>query len=218
MRTETDGQQAATTHYTLAQVLASRICHDLVNPIGAIANGTDLLGEVAGPQLGEEVEMIGQSASRAAAVLAFHRIAFGAADDASVMARAQVATLAERLIASHRVGFGASGLEGEALPRRHARLAALMVLAGNALLPMKGTLRLDFEPTTETGLPISVTVSGPNLERKADLIDLINTPAAEPDPRQVEFALLRPAATATGADLNVRRAPEAIVLEAQPRR
>lgn len=62
----------------LAALLGSRICHDLIGPLGAIGNGVELLlmdGRVKGP----EVDLIAESVAHANARIRFFRLAFGAA-------------------------------------------------------------------------------------------------------------------------------------------
>ncbi|MBM3540521.1 MAG: hypothetical protein FJX51_00610 [Alphaproteobacteria bacterium] len=59
------------------ELLCSRLCHDLVSPVGAISNGVELLTEM-GPDE-EALALVGQSAQAAATRLKFYRVAYGAA-------------------------------------------------------------------------------------------------------------------------------------------
>ncbi len=61
----------------VAELLCSRLCHDLVGPVGAVNHGIELLEEEDSPVLAEATEMIGQSAQQAANRLEFFRQAFG---------------------------------------------------------------------------------------------------------------------------------------------
>jgi len=62
----------------LAALIGSRICHDLISPIGAINNGLELLG-MAGDTSGPELTLISESVENAAARIRFFRLAFCAA-------------------------------------------------------------------------------------------------------------------------------------------
>ncbi len=63
----------------IMELLASRICHDLISPVGAINNGLELLEEM-GNQVGEEaVKLIGHSAEQASRRLRLFRLSYGAA-------------------------------------------------------------------------------------------------------------------------------------------
>ncbi len=64
----------------LAAMLCSRLCHDLVSPVGALANGIEILNEDDDPGMREQVlAFLGQSAEQSAARLQFFRLAFGGA-------------------------------------------------------------------------------------------------------------------------------------------
>ena len=65
----------------VAELLASRICHDLVGPLGAISNGVELIEEVGGDVGDEAMALVDQSSSRASATLQLFRVAFGASGD-----------------------------------------------------------------------------------------------------------------------------------------
>ncbi|MCA1749025.1 MAG: histidine phosphotransferase family protein [Parasphingopyxis sp.] len=63
-----------------ASLLASRLCHDLLSPIGALNNGIELLADEQDPEMRQRcLELLGESASASAAKLKFFRLAFGAA-------------------------------------------------------------------------------------------------------------------------------------------
>lgn len=59
------------------ELLASRICHDLISPVGAVHNGVEFLQE-SGDSGGEAVDLIAHSAEMAAARLQVFRLAYGA--------------------------------------------------------------------------------------------------------------------------------------------
>ncbi|WP_175484760.1 histidine phosphotransferase family protein [Jannaschia pohangensis] len=67
----------------LLALLGSRLCHDLISPIGAIGNGLELL-ELSGGG-GEEMALIRASVDAAVARIKFFRVAFGSATDAAAM-------------------------------------------------------------------------------------------------------------------------------------
>ena len=64
----------------LAALVSSRICHDVINPVSAIANGLEMLGEEPDQAMREAaMDLIRKSAAQASAKLQFARLAFGAA-------------------------------------------------------------------------------------------------------------------------------------------
>ena len=67
----------------LAALLCSRVCHDLISPVGAIVNGLEVLEEEKDEATKEfALDLIKRSANTASAKLQFCRIAFGAAGSA----------------------------------------------------------------------------------------------------------------------------------------
>lgn len=61
----------------IGEALAARLCHELVSPVGAIANGVEILAEDAG-FAADAAALIGQSAGEASRRLQFYRLAYGA--------------------------------------------------------------------------------------------------------------------------------------------
>lgn len=63
-----------------ASMLASRLCHDLLSPVGAFANGLELLADEKDPEMRARcIELLEQSARTSANKLKFFRLAFGSA-------------------------------------------------------------------------------------------------------------------------------------------
>ncbi len=64
----------------LASLLCSRLCHDLLSPVGALSNGLELLADEKDPEMRQRCfELLEQSAKASADKLKFFRLAFGAA-------------------------------------------------------------------------------------------------------------------------------------------
>lgn len=68
------------TDLRLCELLAARICHDLVGPVGAVSNGIELLGPDGSGADTEVVQLIGSSARVAGRRLQAFRVAFGSAN------------------------------------------------------------------------------------------------------------------------------------------
>ena len=121
----------------VTELLASRLCHDLVGPIGAVNNGLELLAD--DPQQSEALGLVGRSARRAASAVQFYRLAYGAGagdDDPIVVQR-----LILDWLSAARIAFSWSDdLSFTGLPQGAGKLLLnLIELAGTAL-PQGGTL------------------------------------------------------------------------------
>lgn len=64
----------------LIELMASKVCHDLISPIGAVSNGVEFLEDSSGGEGmdAEAVNLIAFSAGQAAAKLKLFRLAYGA--------------------------------------------------------------------------------------------------------------------------------------------
>ena len=91
----------------LASLLCSRLCHDLLSPVGALNNGIELLADEQDPEMRERcLELLAESARASANKLKFFRLAFGAGggfgDEIAARARSsrQPAWLASSVIST----------------------------------------------------------------------------------------------------------------------
>lgn len=197
----------------LAAAVASRICHDLVSPVGAVANGVDLMREMGGSDP-EAANMIGQSAGRASALLQFYRMAFGAAaEEAQPVSRGSLRELAAVLAQPPRITLNWEG-DGPPLARREARLLALMLMCARSVTGMRGAIRLRM--AAGTALPAMAAVEAEAFSSTAGMLDLLDGGAVEDplSPRAVEFVLAREAAAAIGATLGIERNAGQLVIQA----
>lgn len=200
--------------HILAAAVASRICHDLVSPVGAVANGVDLVREMGGADP-ETTGMIGQSAERASALLQFHRIAFGAAEPgAAEIGRPALAERMQVLAVRPRITLHWDGREGAPLPRSGARLIALLLLCARAVTAMRGAILL--KTGAGPALPLSVTVDAESFSAAVEMLGVLGGEASPEtvSPRNVEFVLAREAAQAMGVALAVERGEGRVAIEA----
>jgi len=143
----------------LAALIGSRICHDLISPIGAINNGLELLG-MTGTTAGAELELISTSVENASARIRFFRIAYGAAG-AQEVGRAEIVSTLKDYSAGARCEMVWGPLEP--VPRRALRLAFLGIQCLETALPYGGRIevRLDAERWVITGLAEKLNVDAP---------------------------------------------------------
>lgn len=122
----------------LAALVGSRICHDLISPVGAINNGLELLG-MSGTMGGPELELISDSVLNANARIRFFRVAFGAAGDQQ-MGRAEVLSVLDDISKGGRMSFNWAPLEG--CSRSEVRMAFLAALCLESALPYGGQIKI----------------------------------------------------------------------------
>src|SRR3984893_5429611 len=71
------GAMSTMVDIRVLELLAARLCHELISPVGAIANGVELLGEDDPEFVRDAMALIGQSARKAGQRLPFYRFAYG---------------------------------------------------------------------------------------------------------------------------------------------
>jgi histidine phosphotransferase ChpT len=87
----------------ISELLASRICHDLVSPVGAINNGLELIEEMGDEVRAEAMDLIAVSAKLAAHRLAYFRLAYGAGASRSPISLADARQVAIDLFQHSRI-------------------------------------------------------------------------------------------------------------------
>lgn len=126
------------SNINLAALIGSRICHDLISPIGAINNGLELLG-MSDVREGPELELISESVGNASARIRFFRIAYGAASDQS-LGRAEVVSILADSMRGERLKVVYGPLDAQ--PRWAVRMAFLAVQCLETSLPYGGRIEI----------------------------------------------------------------------------
>ncbi len=80
------------------ELLASKLCHDLVSPVSAINNGVELIEDIGGPVVDEAMKLIGDSAGHASRRLRLFRMAYGRAGSEANLAVRDVQAVAEQYL------------------------------------------------------------------------------------------------------------------------
>ena len=132
---------AARPEEDLVSLVTSRICHDLVSPIGAIDNGVELMAAISGGSHSAEMGLIGESARAANLKLRMFRIAFGAAPEDATTRGADLRAVFDGAFNRARLSFEWADAP-DALPRAMAKLSALALLCAEGAMAYGGRLTL----------------------------------------------------------------------------
>lgn len=173
----------------LAAMLCSRLCHDLIGPIGAIGNGVEILGEEPdGPMRDKAIALLADSAKQAGERLKFYRLAFGIAggDDQSVsLEEARLA--AEGFFDEGKVRLQWERMDGApALSKPAIRLLLNLLLTGSAALVRGGTLAVAIEPTPSADARLVAEGPGARLDEETRAILAGSVPLEQVEPRRVQ--------------------------------
>jgi histidine phosphotransferase ChpT len=146
----------------LAALLCSRVCHDLISPVGAVVNGIEVMEDDNDAEIRTfALELIKKSARTASARLQFCRIAFGAAGSAG----AQIDTgdaenMARGFIEDDKVKL-TWNLQRALLPKNRVKLLLNMLVVAGGTIPRGGTLTVDPVGSGET-VGFKITANGIN--------------------------------------------------------
>ena len=146
----------------LAALLCSRVCHDLISPVGAIVNGLEVLAE----EKDEETKtfalaLIKKSAGTASAKLQFCRIAFGAAGSAGAQIDLGDAENITRGFFEDDKTKLAWNLPRALLPKNRVKLLLNLLLVAGQTIPRGGRLTVDPIGAGDS-LGFKVTAAGVN--------------------------------------------------------
>lgn len=180
----------------LVALVGSRLCHDLISPLGAIGNGVELLAMTSG-STSPELQLISESVAAANARVKFFRLAFGRTSEQRV-GRPEMTTLMREVSASGRVRIEWQA-EGDH-SREAAKLVCLAILCLEPAMPRGGDITVDCN-LSET--PAIWTIRGVTRLTKLDpeLWSNLDGKTTEVTPAQVQFALLPRAAALQGRTL-----------------
>ncbi|MCY7280658.1 MAG: histidine phosphotransferase [Sphingomonas bacterium] len=121
----------------LASLLCSRLCHDLLSPVGAMNNGLELMADEQDPEMRERcMELLNESARASANKLKFFRLAFGAAGGfgETIDTHEAHSALVGLFGPEKRLELGWM-VPGDALPKGAVKLLLnLALIAGDALV------------------------------------------------------------------------------------
>jgi len=165
----------------LAALLCSRVCHDLISPVGAIANGLEVMEEGKDEETSKfAMDLIKKSARTASAKLQFCRIAFGAAGSAGAQIDTGDAEKVTRGLMEDEKTRVSWNLPRVLLAKNRVKLLLNMMLLAAQAIPRGGQLTVDpvgegdtvgFKVTstgTNAKVPIHPAVAGGRLGRASD--------------------------------------------------
>jgi histidine phosphotransferase ChpT len=199
------------------ELLASRVCHDLISPIGAVGNGLELLEDADDEMSADALKLSVNCVRRASALLEFFRMAYGTAGSDTGLRWEAAKLLAEGLVEGPKTtlvwGAPPAGLN---VPAAAPKLALNLVLLGMEVLPRGGEITVGLQ-----GAGNRLTVSALATGRDARLPDEVAAAiaaAAEAPPaltaRTVHGFFVARLAEGAGGRLEAAAQPSAVRLSA----
>jgi len=200
----------------LAALLCSRVCHDLISPVGAIVNGIEVMEEDKDEDTKTfALDLIKKSARQASAKLQFCRLAFGAAGSAGAQIDLGDAEKAARGLFEDSKTTLAWNLPRQLLVKNRVKLLLNMLLIAAGTISRGGTLAADPVPGGEGTAGFVVTASGLNAKLSPATIELLSGSAGHPvDAHAIQPLYAGILARDSGLTLSAAGEPGTVILTA----
>lgn len=201
----------------LAALLCSRVCHDVISPVGAIINGLEVLEDEKDGEMREvALDLIKRSAASASARLQFCRLAYGAAGSVGAsIDTGDAENVTRGLINNDRTKLVWNAVRQHA-PKNKVKLVLNLCLIALAVIPRGGTITVTLTGEGET-LEARVEANGANARLAHGIASLI---AGSPESGSVDAHSIQAFYTglvgrSCGLDVTVESEPESVTLHAR---
>ncbi len=211
-----------TSSLDLASLLCSRLCHDMLSPVGALTNGLELLADERDPEMRQRCfELLEQSARISADKLKFFRLAFGAAGGFGEMVPvAEARGLVDALVGNNARIEVNWALASDTLPKPAVKTLLNLALIGLESLVRGGTLDIGAELRSDaagtSASEIVVRAAGARIAFDRDIGRALDgsLPAGELASRTAPAAMLHQLAESLGGGVQWALTDEALVMGA----
>jgi histidine phosphotransferase ChpT len=203
----------------LAALLCSRVCHDLISPVGAIANGLEVMEEAKDDETKSfAMDLIKKSSRTASAKLQFCRLAFGAAGSAGAQIDTGDAEKVARGLMEDEKTKIAWNVPRLLLPKNRVKLLLNMLLMAGQSIPRGGQLVVEAIGEGET-MGFKVTSTGTNAKVPQAMPGLLEGTPAEGhavDAHAIQPFYTGMLAKTCGLTASMALEGEAVVVAARP--
>ena len=202
------------TEIEFAALLVSRVCHDLVGPLGAVVNGMEVLEDERDPGMRTEaIKLVTQSADQALARIQFMRIAFGAAGSAGAeLDLGEIGRLVTGLLDGGKVTLQWN-VPRLYWPKDWAKLLMNATLLGADCLPRGGVVTV--EANSDPAMPsFRIKAAGLNARVTEEVDRSLRGESASVDARHVQPFLTHKLSRTVNAGLTITAGETSVELVA----
>lgn len=191
---------------SLTALVGSRICHDLISPLGAIGNGIELMG-LSGVAETPEFALIEESVQSANARIKFFRVAYGKAGEGQSLSRAEIAGTLASVARGGRLSYFWN-LEGDQ-SKIEVRIAFLLFQCFETAMPFGGEISVN-----AAGNKIELVAEADRFKIDSHLWDSLTDMRSRVSVNagEVQFALLPEVMAELGRSLAVKITEDRIVV------
>lgn len=203
----------------LAALIASRVCHDIISPVGAINNGLEVLAEDTNEEMREfAMDLIRKSARQASAKLQFARLAFGAAGSAGAsIDLGDAENVAKGFMAGEKADLTWTATR-VLMPKNLVKLLLNLILIAGHAIPRGGVIEVVVTGAAEAPT-FTLSCKGTNARIPTGVEDALAGRAGDhaPDAHSVQPLYAGLLAAAAGMAVEVTKDGDTVVFVAAPK-
>lgn len=179
----------------LAEMLCTRLCHDLTGPIGAVNNGAEFLEEEGFEMEHEALQLILTSAAEAVHRLQFYRTAYGRLSDGGEACLAQKKQLVEDFFSTTKIAIDWPDSHTDAaqisISQRMARLILNLLIISAAVLIKGGRISVRLQQDAKGEKHVSIVASGDMIKIEDDILRVLRREStlSQLTPKTAQIAL-----------------------------
>ena len=199
----------------LAALLCSRVCHDVISPVGAIANGLEILADEDDEEMRSMAfDLLRRSADQASAKLQFCRLAFGAAGSGgSKIDLGEAGEISRKFVGDEKVRLEWS-MPQETRDKTEVKLLLNLMLMAISAIPRGGLVSVGQD---DAGLVLTATGEGAKLPEASRRVLAGDIDAGEIDARLVQVYYARRLADQAGFAIAAETGSDGVVITARAR-
>ncbi len=204
----------------LAALIASRVCHDIISPVGAINNGLEVLAEEGQSEDMREfaMDLIRKSARQASAKLQFARLAFGAAGSAGAsIDLGDAETVAKGFMAGEKADLAWTATR-VLMPKNLVKLLLNLILMAGHAIPRGGIIEVVVTGPAETPI-FALACKGTNARIPANFQDALEGRLGDhsADAHSIQPIYAGLLAKAAGMSVTITKDEDVVVFRAEPK-
>jgi histidine phosphotransferase ChpT len=200
----------------LAAMLCSRVCHDVISPVGAIVNGLEVLEDESDASMREvALDLIKRSAAGASARLQFCRLAFGAAGSAgAAIDTGDAENVARGLLETEKTALSWKATR-QFLPKNKVKLLLNLSQIAAATIPRGGVVEVEVTGEGEAA-SLKVVSRGTNARLQSGFSDLLRGDSAKVDAHSIQPYFAGLVARECRMTIHVEQGSEGFTFLAEP--
>lgn len=155
----------------VAELICSRICHDLVSPLSAINNGIEMINEGGEGIFSDSIELIGNCNKHALDRLSFYRVAYGSGGERNVVNFLDIEKIIETFAADRKTNIVWAKdyrMSDDQIPREFAKLLTNVFYLATECLPRGGVVSIE-NSISDASNSVSMKLEGPKCHLRDDV-------------------------------------------------